>query len=220
VSEPTFRAILTRGLPGFLREGFVPLAAFYAAWTVSGLAAGIAAATLVSLALYAYERRAGRDGLLVRLSLAFVLVQAVVGLVSGSTVVYLATPVLANAIWAAAFLVSAAVRRPLAGALACAWFPFSREFRDTEEFKRVYGFESVVWGLYLLGRSGLRLGALLHGGVGSFVVVTFATGTPMMLALVAWSIWYALRKLTSDDAGPAVEANPVAERGRMSSLGA
>ena len=88
--------------------------------------AGIAAATLVSFALYAYERRAGRDGLLVRLSLAFVLVQAVVGLVSGSTVVYLATPVLANAIWAAAFLVSAAVRRPLAGALACAWYPFSR----------------------------------------------------------------------------------------------
>src|SRR5205085_11061801 len=123
---------------------FVPLAAFDIAWTLSGLAAGIAAATVVSFALYAYERRAGRDGLLVRLSLAFVVVQAVVGLVSGSTVVYLATPVLANAIWAAAFLVSAAVRRPLAGALACAWYPFSREFRDTDEFKSVYGFESVV----------------------------------------------------------------------------
>jgi Protein of unknown function (DUF3159) len=204
MSEPTFRSILAHGLPGFLREGFVPLAAFYAAWTVSGLAAGIAAATLVSIALYAYERRAGRDGLLVRLSLAFVLVQAVIGLVSGSTAVYLATPVLANAIWAAAFLVSAAVQRPLAGALACAWFPFSREFRETAEFKRVYGFESVVWGLYLLSRSGLRLGALIHGGVGSFVVVTFATGTPMMLALVAWSIWYALRKLDGDDSGAAV----------------
>lgn len=213
MSEPSFRAILARGLPGFPREGFVPLAAFYAAWTVSGLPAGIAAATLVSFGLYAYERRAGRDGLLVRLSLGFVAVQAVVGLVSGSTVVYLATPVLANAIWSAAFLVSAAVGRPLAGALACAWYPFSREFRDTPEFKRVYGFESVVWGLYLLARSALRLGALLHGGVGSFVVVTFLTGTPTMLALLAWSIWYALRKLAVDDSEPTVATEPLAEAG-------
>ena len=41
----------------------------------------------------------------------------------------------------------------------------------------------------------------------------------MMLALVAWSIWYALRKLTSDDAGPAVEAKGSLRVACMSSLG-
>lgn len=197
--EPSFRGILLGGLPGFLREGFLPLAAFYAGWRLSGTGAGIAAAAAVSLLVYAYERRAGRDGLLVRLSLAFVVVQTTVGLLSQSATVYLATPVLANAIWGIVFLGSVALRRPLAGALACAWYPFPPEFRKTPKFKRVYGVESIVWGLYLLARSALRLTVLLLGGVSSFVVVVFLTGTPTMLALVAWSIWYAIRRFSDDD---------------------
>lgn len=201
LTTPTFGSVLFRGLPGFLREGFVPLAAFYAAWRLWGTAAGIAAATAVSAALYLYERRSGRDGLLVRLALAFVVVQAAIGLVSGSATLYLATPVVANAVWGLAFLGSAAIGRPLAGALACAWYPFPPAFRQTTAFKRVYGVESVVWGLYLLARSGLRLLALT-AGVGSFLVVTFATGTPLMLALVAWSIWYAIRRLSDDEPSP------------------
>ena len=171
------------------------------AWRLWGTAAGITAATAVSAALYLYERRSGRDGLLVRIALAFVVVQAAIGLVSGSATVYLATPVVANAVWGLAFLGSAAIGRPLAGALACAWYPFPPAFRQTAAFKRVYGVESVVWGLYLLARSGLRLLALT-AGVGSFLVVTFATGTPLMLALVAWSIWYAIRRLSDYEPPP------------------
>jgi hypothetical protein len=198
LAAPTFTSVLAQGLPGFLREGFLPLAAFYAGWRVSGTAAGIAAAALVSLLLYGYERRAGRDGLLVRLALLFIVIQSAVGLFTASATVYLATPVVAGAVWGVAFLGSAAAGRPLAGALACAWYPFPPEFRRTKQFKRVYGLESVVWGLYLLGRSGLRLLALLHGGVGALVIVGFVTGTPVMLGLLAWSIWYAIRKLSDD----------------------
>jgi hypothetical protein len=197
VTAPSFRSVLLGGLPGFLREGFLPLGAFYVGWRVSGLGAGMAASAAASALIYAYERRAGRDGLLVRLSLAFVAVQTLAGLLSGSVTVYLATPVLANAIWAFLFLGSVAVRRPLAGALACAWYPFTPEFRQTAEFKRVYGIESVVWGVYLLARSALRLAVLLQGGVGSFLLVVFLTGTPAMLGLVAWSIWYAIRRFSS-----------------------
>jgi uncharacterized protein DUF3159 len=197
-TPPTFASVLFRGLPGFLREGFLPLAAFYVGWRLAGTVTGIAAATAVSVGLYVYERRAGRDGLLVRIALAFVVVQAAIGLLSGSATVYLATPVVANAVWGLAFLGSAAIGRPLAGALACAWYPFPEEIRRTRTFRRVYGVESIVWGVYLLGRSGLRLLAL-SAGVGSFVVVTVATGTPLMLGLVAWSIWYAIRKLSDDE---------------------
>jgi hypothetical protein len=90
------------------------------------------------------------------------------------------------------FLVSAAVRRPLAGALACAWHPFPPDFRATEDFRRVFGFESAVWGLYLLARSALRLTVLLEGSVEGFLLVAFLTGTPLMVGLVAWSIRYAI----------------------------
>src|SRR5437588_398129 len=105
--DPSFGSIVRQGLPGFLREGFIPLGAFYGGDRAAGLPGGMAAACLASLLVYALERRAGRDGLLVRLSLLFVAAQTVVGLVSQSTVAYLAAPVLANAVWGLVFIGSA-----------------------------------------------------------------------------------------------------------------
>jgi hypothetical protein len=201
-TEPTFRGIMLTGLPGFLREGFLPLGAFYAGLRLDGLTAGIVASVVASLLVYLYERRAGRDALLVRLSLGFVVVQSAVGLLSHSTTVYLAQPVLLTAAWALAFLVSVPLRRPLAGALACAWYPFPHWFRETVAFRRVFGIESLVWGAYFLGRSGLRLFMLLHGSLESFLLVSFLTGTPAMLALMAWSIRYSIRGLADADMEP------------------
>ena len=198
LTEPTFRGILMTGLPGFLREGFLPLGAFYAGLKLSGLGAGIAAAAVASAVVYLFERRAGRDGLLVRLSLAFVVVQSAIGLAAHSETVYLAQPVLVNAAWGIAFLVSAAIGRPLAGALAGAWYSFPAAFRQSSEFKRVYGVESIVWGIYFLARSGLRFGALLAGSLENFILVVFVTGPPMMLLLIAWSIRYSIRELSKD----------------------
>jgi len=208
LSEPTFRGVLLTGLPGFLREGFLLLGAFYVGLRSSGLAAGIAAAAVASGLIYLYERRAGREALLVRLSLAFVAVQSAVGLAADSATVYLAQPVLVNAAWGVAFLVSAAIGRPLAGAFACAWYPFPHWFRQTDRFKRVYGIESIVWGVYLLARSGLRLAALLEGSIENFVVVVLLTGPPMMLLLVAWSIRYAIRALTREAESDAADRPP------------
>jgi len=188
------------GLPGFLREGFLPLGAFYAGLRLDGLAAGIVAAALASVLIYVYERRVGRDALLVRISLGFVVVQSIVGLAADSATVYLAQPVLLAAAWGLAFWVSIPLGRPLAGALACAWYPFPRWLKESPDFKRVYAVESVVWGAYFLARSALRLVLLLEGSLESFLVVVFLTGTPVMLVLLAWSIRYAIRGLA--DAEP------------------
>ena len=195
LKQPTFRAVLLTGLPGFLREGFLPVGAFYGGLRLSGLVAGIAASGALSVLVYLYERRAGRDGLLVRISLAFVVVQTVVGLAAHSATVYLAQPVLANAAWGLAFLVSALIRRPLAGALACAWYPFPRWVRETDLFKRVFGIQSLVWGAYFVVRSAVRLAVLLNGSLESFLLVVLLTGTPTMLLVIAWSIRHAIRGL-------------------------
>jgi len=183
------------GLPGFLREGFLPLGAFYAGLRLDGLAAGIVAAAFASVLIYVYERRAGRDALLVRISLGFVVVQSIVGLAADSATVYLAQPVLLAAAWGLAFWVSIPLGRPLAGALACAWYPFPRWLKESPDFKRVYAVESVVWGAYFLARSALRFVLLLEGSLETFLVVVFLTGTPVMLVLLAWSIRYAIRGL-------------------------
>ena len=199
LTEPTFWGVLMTGLPGFLREGFLPLGAFYAGLELSGLSAGIVAAAVASLLIYLYERRRGRDALIVRLSLGFVVVQSIVGLAANSATVYLAQPVLLAAAWGVAFLVSVAIGRPLAGTLACAWYPFPQWLKESPDFKRVYGVESLVWGAYFLARSALRLGVLLHGSIGGFLVITFVTGTPVMLLLLAWSIRYAIRGLADTE---------------------
>jgi hypothetical protein len=198
--EPTFRGVLMTGLPGFLREGFLPLGAFYAGLELDGLAAGIVAATLASVLIYLYERRAGRDALLVRISLGFVVVQGVVGLAANSTTVYLAQPVLLAAAWGLAFWISIPLGRPLAGTLANAWYPFPRWLKESPDFKRVYAVESLVWGAYFVARSALRLVFLLQGDLAGFLVVVFLTGTPVTLLLLAWSVRYAIRGLA--DAEP------------------
>lgn len=200
LTAPTVWGVLMTGLPGFLREGFLPLGAFYAGLRLDGLAAGIVAAALASVLIYVYERRAGRDALLVRISLGFVVVQSIVGLAADSATVYLAQPVLLAAAWGLAFWVSIPLGRPLAGALACAWYPFPRWLKESPDFKRVYAVESVVWGAYFLARSALRLVLLLEGSLETFLVVVFLTGTPVMLVLLAWSIRYAIRGLA--DAEP------------------
>jgi hypothetical protein len=55
LSERTFRSVLLMGLPGFLREGFLPLGAFYVGQKLSGLGAGIAAASVASVLVYLDE---------------------------------------------------------------------------------------------------------------------------------------------------------------------
>jgi len=194
--KPTFGEIFRVAVPGFLREGVLPLGAFYGGLRLDGLAVGIAASAAASLLVYLHERRRGRDALLVRLSLGFVAVQSVVGLLANSTTVYLAQPVLVAAAWGLLFLGSAVAGRPLAGALAGAWYPFPDWFRGSAAFRHVFGVVSVVWGVYFLARSALRLAVLLHGSIESFLAITVVTGTPAMVVLLAWSIRYSIRRLS------------------------
>ena len=191
--EPTWRLLLGRGLPTFALEGFAPILAFYFVWREEGLAPGIVASAAVAGVVVLWQLRRGLDVALAGATLLFIAIQAVVALAAHSATVYLAQPVLFSACWSLAYLVSAAVRRPLIGAFARAWYPFPREFMASEPYLREFGMQSVVWGLYCLARAGLRLGLLLTGGIGGFVVVSFLTGTPVLVALVLWGVWHARR---------------------------
>jgi Protein of unknown function (DUF3159) len=192
--EPSFRSIVLAGAPRFAREAFGPVLAFYAGWKLGNLLVGIVLASAVGIALDLYERRRGRAGALALVSVAFVVVQAVVGLVADSAVVYLAQPVIVSAVWGFVNIGSAVIGRPLAGVFADAWYPFPPNVKASRTYRRIFGFESIVWGVYLLARSGLRMLILATGSIGAFVVVGVGTGLPFTIALVAWSIWYATRE--------------------------
>lgn len=205
--EPTWGLLLGGGLPLFLVEGLVPIAVFYGVWRAAGLGAGVIASSIVAGAVVLWELRRGLDVALAAASCLFIAIQALVALAANSTTVYLAQPVVLSACWGVAYLVSAAVRRPLIGAFARAWYPFPPEFRASAPYRREFGMQSVVWGIYCLARSALRLTVLLAGGVGGFVVVSFATGTPMLVALVLWGVWHARRAFAAEDDGQAVPSS-------------
>ena len=64
--------------------------------------------------------------------------------------------------------------------------------KTSQTYRRVFGIESIVWGGYLLARSGVRLLVLGTGSIGAFVLVQFATGFLLTIALVVWSVWFAV----------------------------
>lgn len=194
--EPSWRYLARRGLPAFTAEGIAPLLVFYGAWKLWGLTAGIVLAAALSGGVLVWQIRSGREGALARLTLVFIAVQAIVGLASHSATVYLAQPVVLSAGWGVAYLVSAAIGRPLIGLFANAWYPFPPEFRASRPYRREFEMQSVVWGVFCLARAGLRLAALLGSGVGGFIVVSLVTGAPPFFALVAWGVWHARRTFT------------------------
>jgi hypothetical protein len=162
----------------------------------------------VYLTLAAWLMRRGHDLTLIAVGAAFVVIQAVVGLASHSTTVYLAQPVVLSALWGVVFFVSIAIGRPLIGVFASVWYPFPAWFRASEPYRREFGMQSFVWGLVCLARAGLRMWALLDSGVGGFVVVSIVTGTPLLAALVAWGIWHARRTfLRLDEPAPERESS-------------
>jgi intracellular septation protein A len=195
--DPTWRLILGRGLPQFAAEAVLPVLVFYAAWSMGGLGAGIAAGTAVSLVLATVLVRRGRDVTLVAIGAAFVVVQAIVGVTSHSATVYLAQPVLLNALWGLGCFVSIAIRRPLIGIFAGAWYPFPAWFRASDAFRREFSVQSAVFGAFYIARAALRLWALLAAGVGGFVAVSVLTGSPIVLVLIVWGVWHARRTFSA-----------------------
>jgi len=200
--DPTWRLLLSRGLPTFALEGVLPVLVFYAVLRASSLPAAIVASSVAGGAAVALQHRRGRDIAPAAVTFVFIVVQAIVGLASHSATIYLAQPVVLGACWGIAFLVSAAVSRPLVGAFARAWYPFPEEFRASRAYRREFGLQSVVWGVYCIATAALRLGALLLGGVGGLVVVSLAAGAPAQIALVGWCLWHARRALAGESGPP------------------
>lgn len=196
VPEPVtvrVRDILLGSGPRFARDAFGPLLVFYVGWKAFGLAAGIVAATVLAVGAWRWEVRRERPGLMARIGLVLVLLQAAIGLIADDARVYLAQPVLISFVYGLVFLGSALMGRPLAGTFATEMYEFPDEVRSSDTFRRVFGRVSLAWGCYLVLRSVVRMLVLSQASVDAFVLVNFLTGFPFMTALITWSVWYGVR---------------------------
>jgi intracellular septation protein A len=193
--DVSLRAILLGNVPRLARDAIAPVAVFYVGWKLVGLVVGIAAATLVTILAFMWERRHARTGLGASIGLSIALVQALTGLLSGSARWYFAPQVIANTLGGLVFLGSVVVGRPLAGVFASESYPFPPEVKASSTFRRVFGRISLAWSAYLLARGALRLVLLVYTSVEAFLLVSIATGIPLSAALTAWSFWYGVRAL-------------------------
>ena len=187
--------------PELARDGFGPALVFYVVWKAAGVPAGVGAASVVAGGLWVVSRRRGARGVLPTISLAIVLVQAVVGLATGSARLYLAQPAIVGVVVGLVFLGSALTRRPLAGLVAADLLRAPPEVELTPAFQRAFRTITLVWGTYLLLRAVGRLVVLAFASVEWFLVVTAVTGAPVMAGLAFWSIVSATSALRSDEAG-------------------
>jgi intracellular septation protein A len=189
------RMLLRSTGPRLLRDILGPTLSFYAGWKLTGnVVVGIALGTVVSLAAYRYERRRGRPGAIAQLVLAFVVLQAVIGLATGSATAYLVQPAILGAINGAIWLGSVAIGKPLAAVFAADVFPIDEETRGSEEFRSVFRHVSLVFGTFFLVFAAVQLIVLMAVGVDAFVALRVLDAI-LILALIVYAVRYAVDRL-------------------------
>jgi hypothetical protein len=184
------KSIVRRSAPRIVRDGLGPIVSFFIGWKLVGLVAGIVLATVFAVVMYRRERRHGRPALVVRVALGLVLIRATVGLISGSAKVYLGQEVAIDALLGLTVIGSVLVGRPLARAFGREVYPFPDEVRNSGTFARTFRVVTLVWGVYFLLRSAARLVALLTLSVDGYLLVDALTGAPVLVSLLAWSVFY------------------------------
>ena len=194
LAEPfAVRSVLRRSAPRIVRDALGPIVAFFIGWKLVGLVAGIGFATVFALAMYRRERSHGRPALVVRVALGLVLVRAIVGLISGDAKVYLGQEVVLDALIGLTVMGSVVVGRPLANAFGREVYPFPDEIRGSATYARTFRTITLVWGVYFLVRSGVRLAALLTLSVDGYLLVDALSGAPVLVSLLAWSVVHTAR---------------------------
>jgi hypothetical protein len=205
----TTRTVLRSSGPRLLRDILGPTLCFFGGWRLSGnLAVGVALGSLFSLAAYRYERRHGRPGAIARFVLAFVVVQAVIGLATGSAKAYLVQPVILGGINGLVWLGSVAVGKPLAAVFANEVFPLDERTRTSREFRSVFRHVSLVFGACFLIFAAAQLGVLLAVGVDAFVAARVVDAIGILI-VIAYSVRYAVGQL-----GEMMAITPLSPGGR------
>jgi hypothetical protein len=200
-------AVVRRGAPRLVRDGFGPLAMFLLGWKLVSLGAGIAAAAAFGIAVFVHERRSGRPAIVVRIALVLVAARAIVGVTSGSANVYLAQEIVIDAVLCAAVLGSVLAGRPLAAPLAAEFYPFTEEMRESPVFVQTTRRVTIVWGAYFGLRGLVRLLALLTLAQDSYVLVVALSDAPFLVLLLVWSVRYTAQAFRhSAEWGPRMEA--------------
>ena len=171
-------------------ESALPAVVFVAVYSVSGSNTNLSAIVAVGLALVLtvarlVRRESPQHALSGLVGVAFA---AFVAARSGRAEDFFLPGLLANAVYAAAFIVSIAVRRPLVGIIVGALDGEGQAWRDEPDRLRAFTRASWLWAGIFLTRLAVQLPLYLAGAVVALGVAKTAMGLPL-LALGLWLTW-------------------------------
>lgn len=141
-----FAAVVARSAPRIVEASLVPTALFYCCLVLLGIGAAYAAALLWLYAAVASRlvRRRPVPPLLV-LGAIGITVRTTISVVSGSTFIYFAQPVLGSVVVGCVFLVSIALGRPMVEALALEFWPLTPEMLAHPAVSRLLRRLTFLW---------------------------------------------------------------------------
>jgi hypothetical protein len=183
------------GGPLGMAETSLPAVAFVVAYTASGSDTNTAAAVAVGLALVLsvarlVRRESPQHALSGLIGVGFA---AFIATRSGKAENFFLPGLLANAVYASAFLISLAVRRPLVGIIVTKLDGEDERWREDPRRMRAFGRATWLWaGLFLL-RLLIQLPLYLAGAVVALGVARTALGLPVF-GLGLWLTWLLVRR--------------------------
>ena len=156
-----------------------------------GLVAAMIAASVTTIGLLALRRRQGDGvGILLPLSLGFVVVKAVAGVVSESQVVYFGSGLALTALIAIAVGATAFTRMPVASYLIPLVTPYRHLSTDHPTFRRVSAQVTVVWALAELAITSWEAWHLTVSSASEFVATRSLVAWPVMGVVIFFLIFY------------------------------
>jgi hypothetical protein len=182
------------GGPVGMAESALPAAAFVIAYAASGSDTEIAAIVAVGLALALaavrlVRRQTPQHAISGLIGVAFA---AFIATRSGRAEDFFLPGLLANAAYAAGFLISIAIRRPLVGVIV-AGMTNERDWRADPVRMRTFTRATYLWALLFLVRLAVQLPLYLAGAVVALGVARTAMGLPLF-ALGLWLTYRLVRR--------------------------
>lgn len=156
-----------------------------------GLLAAMIAASVTTLALIVVRRQRGQGvGVLLPISLAYVVVKAVAGVLTESQVVYFGAGLALSALIALAVGATAFTSRPVASYLIPYVTPYRALTPDHPIYRRVAAQVTVIWALAELSVTAWEAWHLTVSSASEFVVTRTIIAWPVMAVLIFFLIAY------------------------------
>jgi hypothetical protein len=165
-TRTTLRAVARHSIPTVVEATLIPTALFYVALLTLGVWPAYCAALVWAYGALARRLHSGRrvPGILV-LALIGLTLRTCLAMVTGSTFLYFAQPIMGTSVVAVMFLLSALTSRPFVARLAGDFYPLTPDIVGRLRIRKLFRHLTLLW-------AGVNL---LNAAVGASLLLTMQT---------------------------------------------